>query len=117
MEPAVLPGAADTPAAPAVRDGVVSRPGLFRRLTQAQRVVQVSAPAGSGKTVLLRSWVAESGLAKRAAWVSVPAECDAQRFWISVAGALRDTAGGVGAGARADGGARPGRLDGGRTAA
>ena len=94
MEPAALSGAADTPAAPPVRDGVVSRPGLFTRLTQAQRVVQVSAPAGSGKTVLLRSWIAESGLAKRAAWVSVPGECDSQRFWISVVGALRDTAAG-----------------------
>jgi LuxR family transcriptional regulator, maltose regulon positive regulatory protein len=94
VDPAASPGAAGTPAAPAVRDGVVSRPGLFRQLTQAQRVVQVSAPAGSGKTALLRSWVAESGLAKRTAWASVPAQCDAQRFWITVAGALRDTAAG-----------------------
>ena len=95
MEPAVWSGAADAPAA-RVRDGVVSRPGLFQRLTQAQRVVQVSAPPGSGKTVLLRSWIAESGLAARAAWVSVPGEeRDPQRLWISVAGALRDTAAGA----------------------
>ena len=91
MEPA-LSGAADTPAAPAVRDGVVSRPVLFDRLAKAQRVVLVSAQAGSGKTVLLKSWIAESGLAKRAAWVSVPGERDPQRFWVSVSGALRDTA-------------------------
>jgi LuxR family maltose regulon positive regulatory protein len=101
VEPAAWSGAADAPAVPAVRDavpvvrdGVVSRPGLFQRLTQAQRVVQVSAPAGSGKSVLLRSWIAESGLAGRAAWVPVPGECDSQRFWISVVGALRDTAAG-----------------------
>jgi LuxR family transcriptional regulator, maltose regulon positive regulatory protein len=94
VEPAALSGAADTQAAPAVRDGIVSRPVLFERLTQARRVVQVSAQAGSGKTVLLRSWIAESGLAKRAAWVSVSGEPDPQRFWISVAGALRDTAAG-----------------------
>ena len=94
MEPAALSGAADIPAAPAVRDGVVSRPVLFERLTKARRVVQVSAQAGSGKTVLLRSWIAESGLAKRAAWVSVAGERDPQRFWISVAGSLRDTAAG-----------------------
>jgi LuxR family maltose regulon positive regulatory protein len=94
VEPADLPGAAGAPAAPAVRDGVVSRPALFERLTGAQRVVQVSAPAGSGKTVLLRSWIADSGLAKRVAWVPVPGERDPQRFWISVAGALRDTAAG-----------------------
>ena len=74
--------------------GVVSRPGLFERLDQAQRVVQVSAPPGSGKTFLLRSWIAESGLAACAAWVSVPGGCDSQRFWISVADALRDTAAG-----------------------
>jgi LuxR family transcriptional regulator, maltose regulon positive regulatory protein len=92
VEPAALSGAADTPAAPAVRDGVVSRPVLFDRLATAQRVVLVSAQAGSGKTVLLRSWIAESGLSKRAAWVSVPGERDPQRFWVSVSGALRDTA-------------------------
>ena len=92
MELAAWSGAADAPSVPAVRDGVVSRPGLFRRLDQAQRVVQVSAPPGSGKTVLLRSWIAESGLAACAAWVSVPTGCDSQRLWISVADALRDTA-------------------------
>jgi LuxR family transcriptional regulator, maltose regulon positive regulatory protein len=92
VEPAAWSGAVDAPAAPAVRDRVVSRPGLFRLLTQAQRVVQVSAPAGSGKTVLLRSWIAESGLAERAAWVPVAAGGDPQRLWISVVGALRDTA-------------------------
>jgi LuxR family maltose regulon positive regulatory protein len=68
---------------------------LFQRLTQAQRVVQVSAPAGSGKTVLLRSWIAESGLAERAAWVLVAGEWDSARFWISVVGALRATAAGA----------------------
>jgi LuxR family maltose regulon positive regulatory protein len=67
---------------------------LSERLNQAQRVVQVSAPAGSGKTVVLRSWIAESGLAKRAAWVPVARACDGQQFWISVAAALRDTAAG-----------------------
>ena len=92
MEPAVGSGSTDAPAAPATRDGVVLRPGLFERLTQAERVAQVSAPPGSGKTVLLRSWIAQSGLAGRVAWVQVPPQCDAQRFWISVTGALRDTA-------------------------
>jgi LuxR family transcriptional regulator, maltose regulon positive regulatory protein len=78
--------------APAARDGVVSRPGLFHQLARARRVVQVSAPPGSGKTVLLRSWIAESGLAGCAAWVSVPGEeRDPQRLWISVINALRDT--------------------------
>ena len=90
MEPAVWSEAAD---APGIRDGVVSRPGLFDRLTRARRVVQVSAPPGSGKTILLRSWIAAAGLAARAAWVSVPGEVrDPQRLWIPVVGALRETA-------------------------
>ena len=93
MEPAVWSEAAD---APGIRDGVVSRPGLFDRLTRARRVVQVPAPPGSGKTILLRSWIAGAGLAARAAWVSVPGEVrDPQRLWIPVVGALRDTAPGA----------------------
>jgi LuxR family transcriptional regulator, maltose regulon positive regulatory protein len=82
--------------APVIRDDVVSRPGLFERLSRARRVVQVSAPPGSGKTILLRSWIAAAGLAGRAAWVSVPGDVrDPQRLWIPVVGALRDTVPGV----------------------
>jgi LuxR family transcriptional regulator, maltose regulon positive regulatory protein len=77
-------GAAGPPVAPAVRDGVVSRPGLFELLGRAGRVTEVTAPAGSGKTLLLRSWIGESGLAERAAWVPVQGEeRDPQRFWLS----------------------------------
>ncbi|HJY55881.1 MAG TPA: hypothetical protein VJ418_05825, partial [Streptosporangiaceae bacterium] len=73
----------------------MSRCALFGRLAEAERVVQVSAPAGSGKTVLMRSWIAEAGLATRAAWVAVDGEeRDPRRFWISVADALRGTAAG-----------------------
>jgi len=93
VEPAVRSEAAD---APGIRDGVVSRPGLFERLARSRRVVQVSAPPGSGKTILLRSWIAATGLAGRAAWVSVPGEVrDPQRLWIPVVGALRTTAPGA----------------------
>ena len=57
----------------------------------------VSASAGSGKTVLLRSWIGGAGVADRAAWVPVgPDERDPQRFWASVLGALRGTAPGSG---------------------
>ncbi len=53
----------------------------------------VSASAGSGKTFLLRSWIGAADLTERAAWVSVHAnERDPQRFWLSVADALRGTA-------------------------
>jgi LuxR family transcriptional regulator, maltose regulon positive regulatory protein len=71
---------------------VVSRPGLWKRLSDAARVTVVSAPAGSGKTVLLRSWIEETGLAGSAAWVQVAREeSDQQRWWLSVLDALRRT--------------------------
>lgn len=54
--------------------------------------MEVSAPAGSGKTTLLRSWIESSGLAGRAAYVSLHGEArDPQRFWPAVVGALRGT--------------------------
>jgi LuxR family transcriptional regulator, maltose regulon positive regulatory protein len=60
-------------------------------------VTVVSAPPGSGKTVLLRSWIAEAGLAESVAWVSAGGEERAPlRFWLSVLGALRQTAAGSG---------------------
>ena len=89
------PAANSEPVASAARPGaggVVSRPGLCGRLGGAARVAVVSAPAGSGKTVLLRSWIGAAGLAERAAWVPVGRdERDPQRFWLSVLGALRRT--------------------------
>src|SRR4029077_8852355 len=123
----------DIPAVPAVRSGLVVRCALFGRLAGAERVVQMSAPAGSGKTVLMRSWIAEAGLARHIGWVSVDREVrHPRRFWIAVADALRGTAarsalvraltpapglegwGGVGA---ADPGAGSRRLGGGGAAA
>jgi LuxR family maltose regulon positive regulatory protein len=70
----------------------VSRPELLGRLARAERIVQISAPAGSGKTALLRSWIAGARLARRVAWVTVDGEeRDPRRFWMSVADALRGT--------------------------
>jgi LuxR family transcriptional regulator, maltose regulon positive regulatory protein len=52
----------------------------------------VSAPPGSGKTVLLRSWIGGTGLAERTAWVAVERdEHDPQHFWLAVLDALRRT--------------------------
>jgi LuxR family transcriptional regulator, maltose regulon positive regulatory protein len=71
---------------------LVPRPGLFELLSRAERVVHVSAPAGSGKTFLLRSWIAAEGLGDRVAWVSVSrGEHDPQAFWLSVLDSLRGT--------------------------
>ena len=86
------------PAAGRGRTGpaLVARPALWARLTGAARVTVVSAPPGSGKTVLLRSWAAGPGQAARTAWVSVGHdERDPQRFWLSVLTALRGTAPGA----------------------
>ena len=90
-----LPPAGVVALVPAVRGGIVSRRALFERLGRAGRVTQVSAPAGSGKTFLLRSWIGTAGLAESAAWVSVQREeRNPQQFWVSVLSALRQTAAG-----------------------
>ena len=96
MIAAVEPGTVDDTAgrvAGVGPGGVVARPGLFGRLGGPARVAVVAAPAGSGKTVLLRSWLAEAGLAEYAAWVPVGRdERDPQHFWLAVLVALRATA-------------------------
>jgi LuxR family transcriptional regulator, maltose regulon positive regulatory protein len=85
------------PAGPrALVAGVVPRRTLFGQLAEAERVVHVSAPAGSGKTVLVRSWLAQAGLDQRAGWVPAGSrERDPRWFWIPVADALRGTAAGA----------------------
>ena len=53
--------------------------------TEPGGVILISAPAGSGKSVLVRSWVQAGETGGRFAWVSVErGERDAQRFWLSV---------------------------------
>jgi LuxR family transcriptional regulator, maltose regulon positive regulatory protein len=95
MGSAVGAGAVGGGAAGPGAGGVVSRPRLFGRLAAQARVSVVSAPAGSGKTVLLRSWISQAGLADCAAWVPAGrGERDPQRFWLSVLAALRQTAAG-----------------------
>ena len=80
-----------------VRAWLIPRPGLFELLRATERVVLLSAPAGSGKTALLRSWITEAGLTERAAWVSVGPEArDPQVFWLAVLDALRRTRAGSG---------------------
>ena len=71
---------------------VVKRTRLFGLLSSglAGGITLVSAPAGSGKTVVLRSWIEAAALGERTAWVSVEREeRDAQHFWLSVVEALR----------------------------
>jgi LuxR family transcriptional regulator, maltose regulon positive regulatory protein len=97
VDPGDRPGWGAKGGAGRVPGAVVPRPVLLGRLGGPARVTVVSAPAGSGKTVLLRSWLGQDGLDGRAAWVPAGlGERDPQRFWASVAGALRQTSGGAG---------------------
>jgi LuxR family transcriptional regulator, maltose regulon positive regulatory protein len=67
----------------------VPRRALFERLAEAGAVTIVSAPGASGKTCLLRSWIAALGLDSRAGWVTVRhEERDPERFWGSVTDVL-----------------------------
>jgi LuxR family maltose regulon positive regulatory protein len=95
---AVGPGETEAAAGRPAGNGagaVVARPGLTRRLAGPARVTVVAAPAGSGKTVLLRSWISQAGLSERAAWVPAGRdESDPRQFWLSVVGALRRTTSG-----------------------
>jgi LuxR family maltose regulon positive regulatory protein len=85
--------AADSAARPGAQ-GIVPRPRLFGGLGAA-RVTVVAASPGSGKTVLLRSWISQAEAADRVAWVPAGhGERDPQRFWLSALAALRQTAAG-----------------------
>jgi LuxR family maltose regulon positive regulatory protein len=73
---------------------VVTRPELTARLERglSAGVTVVSAPAGSGKTLMLRSWL--DATQRSVAWVSVErSEDDPQHFWAAVFEALRAAAG------------------------
>ncbi len=83
---------------PAGRSTLVARTTLCERLSGApETVALIAAPAGSGKTLLLRAWIEEAGLAPRTAWVSVGRdERDPQHFWLEVADGLRAAVGPAG---------------------
>src|SRR5580700_9395012 len=79
-----------------------SEPGLIRRhdlvaaLDRAaqKRVTIVSAPAGTGKTSLLRAWADRPGQDCQVAFVTVrPGQHDMPLFWLTVLGAVRAAAG------------------------
>ncbi|WP_280878934.1 LuxR C-terminal-related transcriptional regulator [Streptomyces pseudovenezuelae] len=61
-------------------------------------VTMISAPAGSGKTSLLRAWADRPGQDRRIAFMSVrPGQQDAQLFWLALLDAVRAAAGTEGA--------------------
>jgi LuxR family transcriptional regulator, maltose regulon positive regulatory protein len=76
-----------SPQRSALLDRLVRRARLFERLsgTRLGGVALLCAPAGSGKSVLLQSWVEAEGLDDDVAWVSVErGERDFQRLWVAV---------------------------------
>jgi LuxR family transcriptional regulator, maltose regulon positive regulatory protein len=80
------------PAAPRLID----RDDLVAALDRAaaSKVTVISAPAGSGKTSLLRAWAGRAGQPRRLALVQVQRDQhDAQQFWLALLGAVRHATG------------------------
>jgi ATP/maltotriose-dependent transcriptional regulator MalT len=63
----------------------------------ARKVTVISAPAGSGKTSLLRAWAGRQGRRRRLAVVQVQRDQqDAQQFWLALLAAVRRASPGAG---------------------
>ena len=74
---------------PQLRACLVARPHVFELLEQGRRqaLTLISAPAGSGKTTILGSWMRETEVL--AAWLSLDSyDNDLHRFWAYVLVAL-----------------------------
>ena len=80
----------------AARPGLIDRQDLLAALDRAaeRKVTVISAPAGSGKTSLLRTWADRAGRGHRIAFMSVrPGQQDAQAFWLALLAAVRSASG------------------------
>jgi LuxR family maltose regulon positive regulatory protein len=75
---------------------LIDRDDLLAALDRAaeRQVTILSAPAGSGKTSLLRAWADRAGQPHRLAVVQVQRDQqDAQLFWLTLLGAVRQASG------------------------
>jgi LuxR family transcriptional regulator, maltose regulon positive regulatory protein len=71
---------------------LIDRDDLLAALDRAaaRKVTIISAPAGSGKTSLLRAWADRQGQRHRLAMLQVPRDQqDAQQFWLALLEAVR----------------------------
>ncbi len=79
---------------PPIQPGLVRRPRLVQHLESdyqgGKRVTLVSAPAGFGKTTIIREWIAASDQKKPFGWLSLDdADNDPTRFLIYLASAVQ----------------------------
>ena len=92
-----MPAAAGSGRAPGgAEPGLIHRHDLMAALNRAaqKRVTIISAPAGTGKTSLLRAWADQPGPDGRIAFMTVrPGQHDMQLFWLTMLGAVRAAAG------------------------
>src|ERR1700677_1222418 len=92
-----IPAAAGSGHAPGgAEPGLIRRHSLVAALDRAaqKRVTIISAPAGTGKTSLLRAWASQPGQDGRIAFMTVrPGQRDMQLFWLTMLGAIRAAAG------------------------
>jgi LuxR family transcriptional regulator, maltose regulon positive regulatory protein len=92
-----LPAAAGSGRAPGrAEPGLLRRHDLLAALDQAarKRVTIIAAPAGTGKTSLLRAWADRPGQDCRIAFMTVrPGQHDMQLFWLTMLDAVRTAAG------------------------
>ena len=75
---------------------LIDRGDLLAALDRAAagKVTIISAPAGSGKTSLLRAWADRPGQPQRLAVLQVQRDQqDAQQFWLALVSAIRDASG------------------------
>jgi LuxR family maltose regulon positive regulatory protein len=76
--------------------GLIDRDDLVAALDRAvtRKVTIISAPAGSGKTSLLRAWAGRPGPPRQLALVQVQRDQqDAQQFWLALLGVVRHVTG------------------------